>query len=158
MHFKRKTLFTMFAFIHFLVIGQILKPAELSYNLTQNGIELGEETYLVFEVQLDDTWQLYSNIQNYDIGPLPAVFEFEPNSSYQLIGGIKPIGVKSKYEPVFGVTSNYFEGTAEFRQKIKILRPNLVIKGTVNYQVCTTVNGKCINLEEDFEFQIKTKD
>ena len=138
-------------------IGQILEPAKWysKYHKYENG-DGDNIIELIFDVNLDNTWQLYSNIQNYDIGPLPASFVFETNDGYELIGDVEPIGSKTKHEPVFDVDVKYFEGRAEFRQKVKVLKPNPVIEGTVNYQVCTTVDGKCINLEEDFEFRIKT--
>ena len=136
--------------------GQIIEPTDWNNTWSYKEVKIGSETELVFISKLEDTWQLYSNIQNYDIGPLPASFEFEPHEGYELIGDVEPIGSKTKHEPVFDVDVNYFEGMAEFRQKVKILKPNPAIRGTVNYQVCTTVDGKCINLEEDFEFRIKT--
>ena len=138
--------------------AQILEPAKWSSVNPEAQVKLGDKTDLTFNVDLDDTWQLYSNIQDYDIGPLPAFFEFEPNGAYELVGVVEAIGSKTKHEAVFDVDVNYFEGMAEFRQKVKILKPNPAIRGTVNYQVCTTVDGKCINQEEGFEFRIKTKE
>lgn len=136
--------------------AQIIKPTKWEFITTASDIKLGGEVELVFKVILDRTWHLYSNIQNYEIGPLPASFVFEPHPSYQLIGKVKPIGTKTEYDEVFEVNVNYFEKNAEFRQKIKILAKNPIIKGTYSYQVCTTIDGKCILGDDDFEFKIKT--
>src|SRR5690606_30332971 len=46
----------------------------------------------------------------------------------------------------------YFTKTAEFRQTIKILKKDPVIKGTYAYQVCSDIDGKCISFDDEFEF------
>ena len=138
------------------VSAQILTPAIWACKLSKQDIKQGDVIELIFKIQLDDTWHLYSNVQNYKTGPLPAVFEFEPDGSYKLVGDVVAIGTKKKYDDVFEVDVNYFENTAEFRQKVKILSKNPVIKGSYTYQVCTTVNGKCILGDDAFEFKIKT--
>lgn len=143
-------------FLGFSVKAQIIKPCEWDYKLSNQNNKVDGEVDLVFQVVIDETWQLYSHVQNYEIGPLPAYFEFEVNNSFELIGQMVPIGSKTKHEPVFDVNVNYFEGIAEFRQKVKVLLPNPTISGEVSYQVCSNVDGKCINSEEDFEFRIKT--
>tara|TARA_R110002049_G_scaffold337_1_gene1997 strand:+ start:1170 stop:1685 length:516 start_codon:yes stop_codon:yes gene_type:complete len=148
-------------FVFFLCIGlsvsaQILTPATWDYELSKNNIKKGDIVELVFKVKLDDTWHLYSNVQNYKIGPLKTEFEFEPNDGYKLVGDVKAIGIKTKYDDVFEVDVNYFEKTAEFRQKVKILKKTAIIMGTYIYQVCTTVDGMCILGDDEFEFEIKT--
>lgn len=142
----------------FSIQAQLLDPVSWDYEIMADNAKIGDELEIRFKAMLEDTWQLYSNKQNYDLGPLPASFEFAPNVDYELIGTVEPIDPKTKYEDVFDVYVNYFEGTAEFRQKVKIFGPDPVIRGSVEYQVCTTVDGKCINLEEDFEFRIMTMD
>lgn len=136
--------------------AQILEPATWHCKLSKQEIDQGDVIDLVFEIGLDDTWLLYSNIQNYELGPLPAVFEFETNQDYELINDIIPVGFKTKYDDVFEVNVNYFDGKAEFRQKVKILSKNAIIKGYYEYQVCSMINGKCIMGEDDFEFNIET--
>ena len=138
------------------VSAQILTPAKWTCKLSKQDIKQGDVVELIFKIQLDHTWHLYSNVQNYKAGPLPAVFEFEPSGSYKLVGDVMAIDVKKKYDDVFEVDVNYFENTAEFRQKIKILSKNPVIEGSYTYQVCTTVDGKCILGDDEFEFKIKT--
>lgn len=152
-----KTILLVFSFfIGISMSAQILQPSKWSYSLLKENIKQGEIVELIFKVKLDDSWHLYGNVQNYDIGPLKTEFEFELNDTYKLIDDIKAIGVKTKYDDVFEVDVNYFEKTAEFHQKIKILKPNATIAGTYDYQVCTTVDGKCILGDDDFEFTIKT--
>ena len=137
------------------VSAQILTPAKWTCKLSRQDIKQGDVVELIFKIQLDATWHLYSNVQNYNMGPLPAVFEFEPNDSYSLVGDVIAIGTKKEYDEIFEVDVNYFVGTGEFRQKVKILTKNPVINGSYSYQVCTTVDGKCILGDDEFEFKIK---
>jgi thiol:disulfide interchange protein DsbD len=136
--------------------AQILTPAKWTCKLSTQDIKQGDLIEFIFKIQLNDTWHLYSNVQNYKIGPLPTTFEFEPSGSYKLVGDVVAIGAKKKYDDVFEVDVNYFENTAEFRQKVKLLSKNPLIKGSYTFQVCTTVDGKCILGDDEFEFKIKT--
>ncbi len=153
----KKTILLAFSlFIGMSMFAQILTPAKWSYQLSKKDIKQGDIVELIFKIKLDHTWHLYSNIQNYTLGPLPTVFEFEPNNTYQLIGAIVPIGTVKEYDAIFEVDVNYFEHTATFRQKVKILSKKPVIKGYYEYQVCTTVDGMCIMGDDEFEFNIQT--
>lgn len=158
MTLNRRTFYLMFAFILFSILetyAQILEPAKWACSISKENIKQGDIIELIFKIKLDDTWHLYSNVQNYEIGPLKTEFEFEPNDTYELVDDVKAIGTKTEYDDVFEVNVNYFEGTGEFRQKIKILKTNAIIEGTYDYQVCTTVDGKCILGDDEFEFRIE---
>ncbi len=138
-----------------ILSAQILTPAQWSYKTSKEKIDKGKIVELTFIVKLDKNWHLYSTVQNYELGPLPTVLEFQPHSSYQLIGIVQPIGAKKEYDGVFEVHVNYFEDTGEFRQKIKILSKSPVIKGTYEYQICSTIDGKCIMGNDEFIFNIQ---
>ena len=152
-HFK-VILFALFILLTFpaSMAGQILKPAGWEIHV----VKKGDYTILEFEVQLDNTWQLYSSVQEYapGKGPIAATFEFEPNDSYRLIGKLKPIGFKTKYEEIWGFNINYAEGSAKFNQRVKLLSDKAIVKGTISYQTCTITTGQCVNGQEDFEFVI----
>lgn len=153
----KQSVIIVFSFLISLSMSaQILTPAKWTCKLSKQDIKQGDVMELIFKIQLDDTWHLYSNVQNYKTGTLPTVFEFEPNGSYKLVGVVIAIGAKKKYDDIFEVDVNYFENTAKFCQKVKILSKNPVIKGSYTYQVCTTVDGKCILGDDEFEFKIKT--
>lgn len=132
--------------------AQILSPVKSEYSLSKVPVKKGDEVTLTFTLNLDKNWHVYSNVQEYQIGPIPACFVFEPHSSYRLLGGVVPMGSKLEYEPVFEVNVNYFEGKAVFQQKVKVLSDNLVIKGSYDFQLCSLQEGTCIFSTEDFEF------
>ncbi|MHC2993084.1 thiol:disulfide interchange protein DsbD [Pontibacter sp. HJ8] len=132
--------------------AQVLKPASWSYDVSKKQVAVGEEVELIFNVKIDKDWYLYSTDFDPDLGPMVTEFKFAKHPSYQLVGKIKPVNPKKKYDDLWEGEYTYFVGTAQFRQKIKVLQPALVVKGTYEYQVCTDIDGKCIPFDDDFSF------
>lgn len=136
--------------------AQIASPVKPYYTLSKKEIKKGDVVTLIFTLQLEDHWHLYSNLQNYKLGPLPAIFEFEPHPSYKLLDDMIPIGSKMEHEPIFDVDVHYFDKIAEFRQNIKICTDKPIVKGYYEYQICHVLEGKCLFKTDNFEFKIKT--
>ncbi|MEQ6119363.1 cytochrome c biogenesis protein CcdA [Reichenbachiella sp. MALMAid0571] len=142
-----------------LSFGEILQPAIWGYKLSKDQVEVGEEVELIFNVKLEDTWHLYTADLDPEIGPLPTVFEFTSDPSYELIGDIQQFGVHKVYDEIWEADITYFSDKAEFRQKIKVLSTDLNISGRYEYQVCTTVDGMCISGSGEFDVKdIKASD
>lgn len=129
----------------------ILIPVKWSFH-TEGKAVSGKEIDLVFEAVIDPDWVLYSSDFKLDPGPIPASFHFEKNDSYELTGSVKPVDAREKYDKIFEGKVRYFKKHAEFRQKIKLLKDDFSVNGSMEYQVCSDVDGKCIPFEEDFQF------
>ncbi len=129
----------------------ILKPAKWTFTV-EGKAGKGKEITLVFKADIDPGWVLYSSDSRLKPGPIPASFHFDGNDTYELTGAVEPVGVHEKYDKIFKGKVRYFKKHAEFRQKIKLLKKEFSVRGKVEYQVCSDVDGKCINLEEDFQF------
>ncbi|HEY4651587.1 MAG TPA: cytochrome c biogenesis protein CcdA, partial [Pontibacter sp.] len=142
-------LFTLTAF------AQVLKPATWSYDVSKKQATVGEEVELIFNVRIDKDWYLYSSDFDPDLGPMVTEFKFAKHPSYELVGKIKPVNPKKKYDDLWGGEYTYFTGTAQFRQKIKVLQPELQVKGSYEYQVCTDIDGRCIPFDDEFTFTNK---
>lgn len=136
--------------------AQMASPVQPNYTLSKKEVKKGDVVTLIFTLELADHWHLYSNRQNYKLGPLPTSFEFESHPSFKLLGDMIPIGSKMVYEPTFDVDVQYFEHRAEFRQNIKICSDTPVVKGYYEYQICDVLEGKCLFKTADFEFKINT--
>ncbi len=132
--------------------AQILQPATWSYGASESKIKVGDEVDLIFTATIDPDWYLYSSDFDPELGPMVTTFEFETNESYKLIGGIRAINPKKKYDEIFEGDYTYFRKKGQFRQTIRILSSNVIISGSYSYQVCTDVDGKCIPFEDDFSF------
>ncbi|MBC6426293.1 MAG: hypothetical protein GDA51_07455 [Ekhidna sp.] len=135
--------------------AQILQPAKWSSSASKSEVKVIETIELTFTAKLDDTWYIYSTDQDPDLGPNPTVFEFDKNNTFELVGDIMPMNVKEKYDNIWEGNVRILSKVAVFKQKVKILKPNPEIFVTVDYQVCTTVDGKCIPGDEEFEFNFE---
>jgi thiol:disulfide interchange protein DsbD len=148
----RQLLIFLLLFSFFSLEAQILKPATWTYSFSKKEVKVNEQVDLVFETKIDKDWYLYSTDFDPDLGPTITTFSFTPHSSFELVGKIKPIGSKKKYDELWEGEITYFDDKALFRQTIKVKEKDLEIKGSVDYQVCTDVDGKCIPFEEEFVF------
>jgi thiol:disulfide interchange protein len=99
--------------------------------------KISETEYKVkFICSLDDQWHTYSQFTK-EGGPLPTEFRFEKNNDIELIGKVEEAGKKhTKFDELFGVDVTSFDGDAVFIQRVKIKKPNAVLKGEFDGQVC----------------------
>ncbi|ARS37878.1 protein-disulfide reductase DsbD family protein [Pontibacter actiniarum] len=135
--------------------AQVLKPATWSYDVSKKQVAVGEEVELIFNAKIDKDWYLYSSDFDPDLGPMVTEFKFQKHPSYELVGKIVPVKPKKKYDDLWEGEYTYFTGTAQFRQKIRVLKPDLLVKGSYEYQVCTDVDGRCIPFDDTFTFTDK---
>lgn len=135
-----------------LAQAQVLKPTVWSYGVSKKQVAVGEEVELIFNAKIDKDWYLYSSDFDPDLGPMVTEFSFEKHPSYELVGKVQPVNPKKKYDDIWEGEYTYFTGTAQFRQKIRVLQPELQVKGSYEYQVCTDVTGQCIPFDDDFAF------
>lgn len=117
------------------------------------GLKKCEEITLVFTAKIFDLWYLYSTDFDKELGPMVTEFFFDKNDSYELIGPIKAVGAKKKFDAeVWQGEYTYFTKTARFEQKIRIKKANPKISVRVRYQVCSDSLHICKNYEETFSF------
>ena len=149
----KKLLVLLFVISSFLNSqAQILTPATWSFEPSKSEARAGEEIELIFRATIDPDWYLYSSEFPCEDGPIKTTFTFTPHASYQLVRGIAAIGAQDKHDKIFECDVKIFKGTAEFRQRIKVLSAPLKVKGEFEYQVCTEVTGQCVPGGEEFEF------
>ncbi len=119
---------------------------------SKNEAKVGEEITISFFVTPKPNWYTYSSDFE-EGGPQVTKFKFIPNPSYQLLGKLEAIGAEKKFEDVFDMEVRFFKKRGEFRQKVKILKKDFSISGSVDYQTCSEKNGQCIPCEYDFTFK-----
>lgn len=130
----------------------ILNPVSWKFELSNPQPKVGDEVDIVLNAIIEPGWHLYSTENTLDPGPIAATITLEQNNTYKVVGKVKSIGAHTEVDPVFEGEVSYFEGTAEFRQSVKILEKDFKIHGNIDFQVCSTSDGKCIPLDEDFSF------
>lgn len=149
MKIQHALLTLVFTLYSVVALAQMQKAPSWSVTATPAQVPVGGEAELIIKAQVPKDWYLYSNDFDPELGPMVTEFEFAPHPSYQLVGKVRPVGAKKKYDDIWEGEYTYFTGIAEFRQKIKILQPNPQIKATVSYQICTDVTGQCIPFDTD---------
>lgn len=147
--------FTILLSVGLTACAQVLKPATWSVKLSQQQVKVGEEVDVIFHVDIQEDWYLYSSDFDPELGPMVTEIVLEPQQAYALVGDVKPVGAKEKYDEIFEGNYTYFTRKAEFRQTIKVLQADLKqITGSYDYQVCSDVTGQCIPFDDAFSVSI----
>ncbi|MDT0690930.1 cytochrome c biogenesis protein CcdA [Salegentibacter sp. F188] len=133
-------------------VGQMMEAPQWEVSLSNPDAEPGEKVILHFEAEIPDDWYMYSNDLDPDVGPLLTEFNFEESEEYELLGDIKPVGQKKKYDEIWEGEISYFTGTANFSQEMLIKKDSPEFRGNIFFQICTDVTGQCIPFDTDFAF------
>ena len=131
-----RTIFTslILLFTSFIVNSQVVDPVKFT-----TSIEKISETdyYLIINAEIDSNWHLYAQKVPED-GPIPTTFYIEgSDDTFQVIG--KPSEPKghTAFDKAFGYDIKYFENTATFKQRIRLLTNNKIdINGEVEFMAC----------------------
>ena len=133
--------------------AQIETPVKWKYSTSAKEAKVGQTIELIFTAEIQEGWHMFSSDFSPDLGPIVATFSFEKHPSYSLEGKIKPSKPKKKFDDIFGGDYTYFEKVGIFKQKVKLLQHNPIIVGEFKGQACTNDDGKCVPLNDDFEFK-----
>ncbi|SNC75190.1 thiol:disulfide interchange protein DsbD [Hymenobacter gelipurpurascens] len=134
-------------------VGQVLTPTKLSVAVGKTALKVGEETDLIVNATIQNTWHLYATDFDPDLGPTVFSFTFTKSPAYELVGKPKSVGAQKHFDEVFKGDVTYFEKTGLIKQRIRVLQPGaLTIKADVEYQSCTDVDGRCIPGNETLSF------
>lgn len=123
-------------------------PTSWSASLPKQTIKVGDVVTVQIQAVISGDWHIYSNDLNPDIGPLPTTFKFSASDGLQRVGDPVPVGVEEKYEDVWKAKIRQFSDKAVFLQKVKVLKPNAVFEGTVEYMACSSKDGTCLPPKE----------
>jgi thiol:disulfide interchange protein DsbD len=134
-------------------VSQILEPVKWSFHVHQTR---PDEATLLMIAKIDQGWHLYS-ISIPPGGPLPTVFTFDKNKNYTTIGDISEPSGEEEYDPNFEMKLKFFDGTAVFKQPIKVLTATpFSIKGTLSFMCCD--DKRCLPpADVDFTFNLPGK-
>ena len=98
------------------------------------------EAEIVFSGRIEAGWHIYSTNLG-SSGPTEASFHVNKADGIELVGKLIPRGnEKSHFDAMFGMNVRYFEGTAQFVQKIRFTKPTYTIDAYLEYGVCSDEN------------------
>ena len=98
------------------------------------------EAEIVFSGRIESGWHIYSTDLGSN-GPTEASFHVNKADGIELVGKLMPRGKeKSHFDAMLGMNVRYFEGTAQFVQKIRFTKPTYTIDAYLEYGVCSDEN------------------
>ena len=98
------------------------------------------EAEIVFSGRIEAGWHIYSTDLG-SSGPTEASFHVNKADGIEVVGKLMPRGnEKSHFDAMFGMNVRYFEGTAQFVQKIRFTKPTYTIDAYLEYGVCSDEN------------------
>lgn len=147
---KLTLILTVFLFSVLGASAQIEDPVTWSYG--QKKISK-TEAIIYLKATIQDGWHIYSqNIK--PGGPVKTSFTFAPSKDYVKVGKTTEPAAINKFEKVFDMNVGYFEKQVIFQQKVKLLKPNAIVKGKLEFMVCN--DSKCLPpAEVAFSVQVK---
>lgn len=130
------------------------KTPEWKTTLSKKETKVGDELTITFTSTIEKNWYMYSNDFDPNLGPIAAEFTFEKSDAYNLVGKVTPVGSHKHFEEVWNGDVAIFKNKAVFTQKIKVLKPNAVVRGSIYFQECNEISGICMP-PFDVAFEVK---
>ncbi|MEL0454665.1 cytochrome c biogenesis protein CcdA [Flavobacteriaceae bacterium SZ-1-7] len=130
----KKFLFVLAAFIFSVnAIAQVFEPVKWSTDVEK----ISDTEYnLISKATIDKGWHLYSQ----DVpegGPIATSFIYDDSEgTFKIVGNTTEDEGHTVNDPVFEMEIKFFEGTAVFKQKIKVKETIEIINGFVEFMVC----------------------
>lgn len=146
---KKYSFTIFFVLIYFLSFAQILDPVHWTYtakHLSGNNYEL------TFTAKIDEGFHIFSQSLPENATPMPTVISFSETKDFELVGKTVESGKWSEMEDWDKTKLKIFEGEATFKQNIKMINKNNIVKGTISFMKCD--HEKCLP-PEDIDYEIK---
>ncbi len=102
------------------IFAQILEPISWEFRVDSSELKSLGSLNLIFIPTTEIGWYIYSSDNDPDSGPRTE-FEFFPNKTYDIDGGVIPENVQTKYDEVWGANVRYLDNKGSFRQ----MKPHL---------------------------------
>jgi thiol:disulfide interchange protein DsbD len=136
--------------VTFFGTAQIVEPVKWSSSVVKVS---DTEIDLIITANIENNWHLYSQYTP-EGGALPLVFTFKnQKENYQLVGKAKERKYKKSFNEIFEIEEYYFQNTAKFTQRIKIINSKLkTVDVGVDGQAC--IDGKCVQTEANLKFNL----
>lgn len=129
----------------------ILDPVQ--WRFSQKHVGNGEYE-LNFIGTIESGWHVFSTQLVEEMAMAQTEFRFQTNPEVALVGTlIEPKPIVS-FDSIIQLETSYFENEVTFTQKVRLLAPNQIFKGTFDYSACND-EGFCLPPETvAFEFEL----
>lgn len=151
---KRHLILLLSLFSLHSLVAQVMEAPTWQVNADKKEVSAGDEVTLSFKAEIPEDWYMYSSDFDPDLGPMLTEINFENSGKHELLGELRPVDPKKKYDELWEGEYTYFTKKAHFEHNIKITGEKPVIKGSISYQICSDVTGQCIPYETDFSVDL----
>lgn len=116
-----------------IAYAQFANPVKVTASLKETS---PSEAVITFSASIKDGWHMYStNVVEY--GPTPTTINVEKITGAKLEGALKPTSQAVKrYDEMFEADVYFFEKSATFVQKVRLLGGKYAIEGYLEYGAC----------------------
>ena len=117
--------------------AQFAKPVKVTTTIKETS---ASEAVITFVASIQSGWHMYST-QVVEDGPTPTTINVEKISGAKLDGPLKTATAPiKKYEDMFEADVYFFENTATFTQKVKLLGGKYEVEGYLQFGACNDQN------------------
>jgi thiol:disulfide interchange protein len=151
----RAFLFALVALTSVIANAQIFEPVKWKFKANVISVT---EAEIVATATIEEKWHVYAlKVSNNPdaIGPIPTSIKINTSKDYTTSGPVKEGKYISHFDTQFEMELNYYENSAEFKQKIKFKGDKAIkVSGVVEYMACN--DERCIFPDPElFELEIK---
>lgn len=135
-------------------MAQMIEPVKVETELKRGE---GNEAQLVFHMKIDEGWHVYG-MQKVENGPTPTSINVKEMEGAELVGELEYEGeLQKKYDEVFELDVEFFEGEVTFRQGLKLTSDDCRIVGYLEYASCN--DQSCLPpTKEEFEYGVGSEE
>ena len=136
---KRTCVFILSMLAFCAAFAQMMEPVKVEASLEKVAEDRVE---LVFLMKIEEGWHVYGT-EKVENGPTATALNMERLQGAELVGELKYVGEPvRKFDEVFELDVEYFEGDVEFRQEVKLTEEDYCIEGYLEYSACN--NQSCM--------------
>lgn len=111
------------------------------------------EGEIIIKAFIEKGWHTYSQRPT-DAGPIPTSFKFTDSKQFTLVGKTEESNAHEEFVKAFDAKIFVFNGTAEFKQKVKLLSKAPTITFNVEFMSC---NDQMCLPPKTVELSVKTQ-
>ena len=107
---------------------------------------------IVFSAAVDGGWHIY-DLGPYELGgPMATSFEFTPDASYTLEGGVYALSeAHREFDPIYEMEIGYYENGVQFAQNVRS-EGGAMVAVTADWMACNDTN--CVTGDRDFSIAV----
>ncbi len=129
--------------------------AALQWNWRIEAGSPSDEVTLVVTADIATGYIVYGSNFKSDLGPNPTRLRLAQGQELELTQALQSVNPKRRKDKSFGTEYTYFEGHAEFRQRLKVRAGATHVAGTVTGQSCHETDGTCTLFRQNFDLALK---